>query len=83
MAENESPRPRKVGISAHFVGGPASVSARVNVVPADRLEVEDSSTLEYLRLRNGDIELPNSVFIVIDGNRHEITVEALPGDEQD
>ena len=45
---------------------------------ADRIEVEDADHLKYLRLRAGDFELPQAVFLVINGERLEITQDSLP-----
>ena len=42
---------------------------------ADDLVSERSGTPRYLRLRNGDYKLYRRVFIVIDGQRHELTVD--------
>ena len=42
---------------------------------ADDLVSERSGTLRYLRLRSGDYKLYRRVFIVIDGQRHELTVD--------
>ena len=53
----------------------------VTVVRADGIEAEDSPTYKWLRLRTGDIELPNRVFLVIDGNRYEITRDSLPEED--
>ena len=52
--------------------------AEVTVVPADGIEVEDADTLKYLRLRVGDYQVPKSVFLIVDGERYEITQDALP-----
>lgn len=41
---------------------------------ASDVQVEDSSTQNLLRLRNGDYECRKRVFLVIDGERYEITV---------
>ena len=48
--------------------------------PADRIEVEDADNPKFLRMRSGDFQLPQSVFLVIDGERREITQDSLPGD---
>ena len=48
--------------------------------PADRIEVEDADNIKFLWLRNGDFQLPQAVFLVIDGERREITQDSLPGE---
>ena len=48
-------------------------------IPADDVVIETSHTLKYLRLMNGDNSCYETVFLVIDGKRHEITLDALPG----
>ena len=42
---------------------------------ADDVVSECSGTPRFLRLRSGDYQLYRRVFIVIDGQRHEITVD--------
>ena len=54
------------------------IRAEVTVIPADGIEVEDADTLKYLRLRTGDYQVPKSVFLTVDGERYEITQNALP-----
>ena len=61
--------------------GSPTASFNLRVVAADDIEVEDSATMKFLRLRNGDFALPKSVFLVVDGERHEITIDALPESE--
>ena len=73
------PGPREIRGDA----SPIFVSVHVGeatgeVTPADRIEVEDADHLKYLRLRAGDFELPQAVFLVINGARHEITQDSLP-----
>ena len=68
---------------AQFAGGGGIISVEVTVVPADRIEVEDASSLMYLGLKSGYIQVPNRVFVVMEGKRHEITVDSLPDEQQD
>ena len=56
------------------------MSATVTVVQIDRIEVGDADRMKYLRLRSGEIEFPNRVFLMVEGQRIEITVDELPKD---
>ena len=58
-----------------------TLSYTAEAIPADDVVMETSSTLKYLRLRNGDYSCYKSVFLVIDGERHEITMDSLPARE--
>ena len=57
-----------------------SVSVSFTATPVDDVIVAPSTTLKYLRLRNGDYACHSSVFLVIAGQRHEITMDGLPED---
>ena len=67
--------------SRHFDvdAGPVAWSVRVGgnvtvtVTRADNIEVEDSQDQKVLRLRNGDYSCFKSVYLIVDGQRHEIT----------
>ncbi len=50
----------------------------VTVTRAHDIEVEDSDTQKVLRLRNGDYACFKRVYLVIDGERHEITMDSVP-----
>ena len=65
--KQSSPVPRRVTFS--YTAEP---------IPADDVVVETSPTLKYLCLKNGDYSCYKTVLLVIDGNRHEITMDALP-----
>ena len=52
----------------------------LEITTADRIEVEDAETPKYLRLKNGDFQLPQAVFLTIEGRRMEITLDSLPED---
>ena len=78
MPENDSRKPKRLSLSGRAISGPGTTSGTLSVIPAARIEVEPSETLKYLRLRVGDIEVPNRVFIVQDGQRREITMDSLP-----
>ena len=81
MPENDSREPKRVSLSGHASLGPITTSGTLTVIPAARIEVEPSEILKYLRLKNGDIEVPNRVFVVQDGQRYEITMDSLPDEE--
>ena len=57
--------------SASSTAGVPTASLTVQATFVDSIEVEDSSTLKYLRLRNGDFSSRKSVFLVTDGQRRE------------
>lgn len=49
------------------------------MIKVDSIIVEDSPTTKYLRLKSGDYECRQSVFVKIyGGEEHEITIDALP-----
>ena len=52
----------------------------LEITTADRIEVEDAENPKYLRLKNGDFRLPQAVFLTVDGQRIEITLDSLPED---
>ena len=69
---------KSVNIQASTTFEPMQAGTRVKILPTDRIEVEDSDTLQYLRLRNGDLQLRQKLFASIDGERTQITVDSLP-----
>ena len=77
VPSGESKR-QSVGIRASLRGGDITGSVKLEVISADDIQVEDSSERKYLRLRNGDYQCFKSVFLVIAGERHEITMDSLP-----
>ena len=56
----------------------AAGNLTVTVTRAHDIEVEDSDTEKVLRLRNGDYACFKRAYLVIDGERHEITVDSMP-----
>ena len=83
MTDNETSKPVEIAASGQLIGAGALIGrAELTVVPADRIEVEDASSLKYLGLRSGYIQVPNHVFVVMEGSRHEITVDSLPDEQQ-
>ena len=83
MSEQESPEPRRVNLTGSASLGAPTSQARLTVRLVDNVEIEDATSLKYLRLKNGDFELYKRVFLVIDGERHEITMDAeeVPTDQ--
>ena len=55
-----------------------TITYTAEAIPSDDVAIETSHTLKYLRLRNGDYSCYKTVFLVIDGKRQEITLDALP-----
>ena len=72
----QEPQPERVQLGASATFGAPAGRATLNVARAANVEVEDSPSLKFLRLRNGDFDMYKSVFLVIDGERHEITMDA-------
>lgn len=54
----------------------------MEITTADRIEVEDVENPKCLRLKNGDFRLPQAVFLTVEGQRIEITLDSLPEDPQ-
>ena len=75
-------KPTPVHLAAKLAGGSASGKAMLQVIPADRIKVEESTTLKYLRLRSGDYQAHSRVLAVTDdGKEIELTVDELPENE--
>ena len=80
---DDQSEPRYISVDASPISWSFSISEpTVQITPADRIEVEDADNLKYLRLRSGDICLPQAVFIVVEGERFEITQDELPSEAQ-
>ena len=78
--ENQS-EPQIVHLQMQAIAGSPTVGKlELTVLPADGIEIEDSDNLKYLRLRIGDYQIPKRVFLTVDGERYEITQDALPED---
>ena len=80
---SQNPKPVQVSLQPVNAGGTIASSITVEVIPADAVETEQSSTLKFLRLRNADYTSYTSVFLVVDGVRHEITMDTLPEEPGD
>ena len=79
MEAEDNLEARAVKIQASATLGPMQASGTVKILPIDRIEVEDADTMQYLRLRNGDLELRQKLFAIIDqGERILLTQESLP-----
>ena len=80
---DDQSEPRHVSVDASPTLWSFSISEpTVQITPADRIEVEDADNLKYLRLRSGDFQLPQAVFLTVRGQRIEITQDAQPEDPQ-
>ena len=73
--ERTSVDPATLNGSVSIRAGSPKVTVSAQVIPADDVVTEPSTTLKYLRLRNGDYHLYKRVFIVVEGQRHEITTD--------
>ena len=73
--------PETHDIAVSVSAGSPRVRVRVEVIPADAIETEPSSTPRYLRLRTGDIQVYRFVWISVDGDWHELTSAELPEGE--
>ena len=78
MSETNNDQPEPQRVKASITTGIPSIRATIRITPADKIEVEDAETLKYLRLRAGDFQLPQAVFLVVQGERFEITQDELP-----
>ena len=72
--------PKSVLLSGRGTVPEFTGTGRLTVRLADDVLVDESTTLKYLRLRNGDFELYRRIYLVIEGERHEITIDTLPAD---
>ena len=75
MNEQESSDPQRIELTASASFGALTSRGELRVRLVDNIEIEDASTLKLLRLRNGDFELYKQVFLLINGERHEITMD--------
>ena len=75
MNEQESSDPQRIKLTASASFGALTSRGELRVRLVDNIEIEDTSTLKLLRLRNGDFELYKQVFLLINGERHEITMD--------
>ena len=72
--------PNQVSANANPIGFQVRISGNltVTVTRADNIEVEDSEIQKVLRLRNGDYSCFKTVYLVVEGQRHEITMPVQP-----
>ena len=75
-SEDFSAEPRHYNVDAGSTTFSVQVSGNVTVTVtrADNIEVEDSQIQKVLRLRNGDYSCFKTVYLIVDGQRHEITM---------
>ena len=75
-SEDTSAEPNHFNVDAGPVQSELQVSGKVTVTVtrADNIEVEDSQTQKVLRLRNGDFSVFKTVYLVVHGQRTEITM---------
>ena len=78
-SEEQPEEPNVVSLSGHTTMGEVRITGNVTlrVTRADNIEVEDSETQKVLRLKNGDFTCFKSLYLVVDGERIEITVSAV------
>ena len=75
MSEQEFSAPQRIELNARASFGAFTSRDGLRVKLVDNIEIEDASTLKLLRLKNGDFELYKRVFLLIDGEMHEITMD--------
>ena len=76
---DKQPEPQVVQLEGQILAANATIRVgALTVLPADDIEIEEAETLKFLRLRVGDYQVPKSVFLIVDGERYEITQDALP-----
>ena len=79
----ESEKPTNFEVDASPVSWKFKTSQpEVTVIPADAVEVTPSPTPRFLRLRVSDFSCYSHVWLRVDGEWHDITLESLP-DEAD
>lgn len=79
MGTEDSGEARAINIQASASLEPTQVDGTVRILPIDRIEVEYAHTTQYLRLRNGDLQLYQGLFAIIDqGERILLAQETLP-----
>ena len=61
MSENTGGQPDQT--TYELVISTDSSEITTEITTADRIEVEDAETPKYLRLKNGDFQLPQAVFL--------------------
>ena len=76
--QDENTEPHVVNLSMSARAERPTASFTLEVIPADDIQVEDSESLRYLRLRNGDYQCYKRVFLIVGGEKMEITVDSLP-----
>lgn len=59
-------------------GAPTVSVATLVVIQADNIEVEDSPTPKYLYMKNGTLTCSSAVYIWVNGERYEITMDHPP-----
>ena len=77
QSESQDDEPKVVNLSVSGALGELTASVTLEVIPADDIQVEDSETPRYLRLRNGDYQCYKRVFLIVGGEKSEITVDVL------
>lgn len=76
MSTNQESRVKSLSGAVTF--GSLQIHGNLEEILVDLIRVEDSPTRKYLRLKIGDLHCNQSVFIEIDGEEYEITMDALP-----
>ena len=74
----DQPESRVVHLQMSGTSGWPTAEFNLSVIPEDGIEVEVSDNLECLRLRAGIVRLPQTLYLVVQGERLEITQDALP-----
>ena len=63
IPSGEQSDPGRVEIRANVVAPPMAASVSIEVIPTDDVQVEESPTHKYFRLRNVDYECFRRVFL--------------------
>lgn len=71
-------KPRSAKLSSSGTIGAVSGHAVAHIIPADDIKVENSTSLQYLRLRDGDFSIPKRVLLMVDGKWTKISRDKLP-----
>ena len=78
--DNEACKLVDIAASGQLIGAGALVGrTELTVVPAYELTLKTHLFSDISGLRSGYIQVPNRAFVVMEGRRHEITVDLSAG----
>ena len=72
---------QRIALTGHKNFPAMTARATLQTEPASDVVVEPSQTPKFLRLRDGDFICWKSIFLVVGGEKREITVDTLPEEQ--